>query len=95
MSKTTVTERTTESLHASLRSLKSIHITTTLVFCAIILAWVLLGYWRSNLPLFLSTLAIAVGTVTAQYASANGIRAELARRAHAVPPEATHQEDKS
>lgn len=95
MSKTTVTERTTESLQSNLRSLNAIHMTTTLIFCAIILAWVFLGYWRSNLPLFLSTLAIAVGTVTAQFASANGIRAELARRAHAAIPEAPHQEDKS
>lgn len=72
--------RTPEALASKLRTLKTIQATILVVFAVILLTWVVLGYWRSNVPLFVSTVGAAVSISAAIVASRRSLRAELKKR---------------
>ena len=71
---------TDEELHAKLKTFKTLQATTTGIFLVIILAWIVLGFWKTNLPVFIITVVCAVGLSASQFASASGIRAEINKR---------------
>lgn len=75
-----LTQLTTEVLQGKLRAAQTVQRTLFAIFGVIVLAWLVLGYWRTNVAVFISTLVVAVGAGVAQSASTAGIRAELARR---------------
>jgi hypothetical protein len=50
------------------------------IFGVIILVWVVGGYWRQSLPIFLSTIVLAIGSTAAVGASQGWLSAELLRR---------------
>ncbi len=77
--------KTTAELENKLRKIKTIHGVTTAIFAVIILAWVLLGYWKTNLPVFISTVTMAAFLFLVQLASRRQISAELAARRQAPP----------
>ena len=76
----TKTELTTEQLEAKLKSIRVIHMTTVAIFAIIILVWIVLGHWRENLPVFISTVAMAVAISTLQFSSRSCLKSELKRR---------------
>jgi hypothetical protein len=50
------------------------------IFTLIVAAWVLLGYWKTNVPVFISTLALGVSSTAATSIAPSAARAELKRR---------------
>lgn len=70
----------TEQLTAKLRTARAIQRTTTGIFAVIILAWIVLGLWRANLPVFISTVAVSLALTVSQAASRRGLEMELQRR---------------
>jgi uncharacterized membrane protein len=80
MAKRPLTECTSEELETSLRKLKVVQITTVSIFGAIIAIWIFGGYVAQNIPVFISTLALAFGISAIQYASISETRKELTSR---------------
>ena len=80
MAKTTLADTPTEVLRQRLKAITTIQNTVIGLFAVIILAWLVLGHWRSNLPVFISTVAMGVAATVAQVAARSGLVAELRRR---------------
>jgi uncharacterized membrane protein len=80
MARKSLSEMTTEELASKVRALKSIQTTIFAVFAVIIGTWLVLGLWRTNLPVFISTVVLAVGTSASQIAVRGGLMKELERR---------------
>jgi hypothetical protein len=75
---------TTDVLHGKLKAAQALQRTVFGIFAVIILAWIVLGFWRTNTPVFISTIAAAVAAGASVTAAPRGIRAELARRESAA-----------
>jgi uncharacterized membrane protein YccF (DUF307 family) len=67
-------------LEGKLKVSTSIQRTTMIVFAVILGAWLALGYWREQLPVFISTVVIAVALTAIQSGSRTAIERELRRR---------------
>lgn len=67
-------------LETKLKSSKSIQLTTMIIFAIIIGAWLVLGFWREQLPVFISTVAVAVALTATQSGSRTAIEQELRKR---------------
>ncbi len=80
MAKTTLADTPTEELCAKLRAIKIVQNTITGIFGLIILAWLVLGYWRTNLPVFFGTVAMALGVSAMQLATRSSLVKELKKR---------------
>lgn len=70
-------EPTTDQIEAKLKKFKVVQWTTMMIFAVIILIWIFLGYWRSNLPVFISTVAMAIAISASLYASQSGLKLAL------------------
>jgi len=77
-------EMTTAQLESKLRTLTAIQRTVIAIFAIIIATWLLMGLWRNNVPVFISTLVLAVGVSVSQLVVRNGLRQELDRRQSAT-----------
>lgn len=73
----------TDALQDKLRAAQAVQRTVFGIFTVIVLAWLVLGYWRTNTPVFISTLVVAIGAGIAVSTGPRSVRAELARRASA------------
>lgn len=80
MARKPLSEMTTEELESKVRALKPIQTTIFAVFAVIIATWLVLGLWRQNLPVFISTVAVAVGASASQLAVRGGLMKELEKR---------------
>ena len=80
MSKKTLSTLSDDELQGKLKTSNSIAVTTTSILVVIILAWVVLGYWKTNVPVFISTICVAVVSSSSQFAIRQGLRAEINRR---------------
>ena len=80
MAKPSLSERSTETLQTMLRAAGTLRNTVAIIFGVIILAWIVGGYWKQNVPVFISTIAMGVAVTALQFASVANIRAELDRR---------------
>lgn len=69
-----------EELARKLKAARSIQITVGVIFGLIILTWLILGYWRSNVPVFISTIAMGLTTLAITSVVPQGIAKELQRR---------------
>ena len=83
MAKTTPADLPTEELRSKVKAITTIQNTVVVIFAVIILAWLVLGYWRTNLPVFISTVAMAVAISATQIATRSGLVAELRKREQA------------
>jgi len=83
MAKTPIADKSTAELTSNLNAAKKVHLVTMIIFGVIILAWVVGGYWRKNVPVFISTVAMALAISAVQIASRSGLVAELKRRGEA------------
>lgn len=68
---------TLEELEAKLKSAKTTQITVMVIFGLIILAWIVLGYWRDNTPVFVTTIALAIAIGASTSAGPRKISAEI------------------
>ncbi|MGE0885144.1 MAG: hypothetical protein AB7P14_16480 [Blastocatellales bacterium] len=64
MAQKTSSDLNLEELQSKLKAAKAVQITFVIIFAVIIVAWVVLGYWRKNVPMFISTLALAISITT-------------------------------
>ena len=93
MAKQNLTELSTEQLRGKLKAVQSILWTVAGIFTLIVAVWVVLGYWRTNLPVFITTLTMAVTLPLVIFASMGGIKAELKRREQSVGGENVAKSD--
>lgn len=71
---------TTDELKAKLAAARKIYAVVIAIFGVIILAWIVLGLWRENVPVFISTVAMAVAISALLMASRNKLSSELKKR---------------
>jgi len=79
-----LSQLTTDALRNNLKAAQAIERTVLGIFVVIVLAWIVLGYWRKNVAMFLGTLSLAFGAWAAVSMGPRRLRAELARRVSAA-----------
>lgn len=70
----------TDELKRLIKNRRLITLNVLIIFVVIIMAWVFLGYWRENLPVFISTIVLGIAAPAAMHATSNGLRKELRKR---------------
>ncbi|MEZ6139129.1 MAG: hypothetical protein R3B84_01030 [Zavarzinella sp.] len=70
----------TEELKSKLQKIRTIQVTILIIFAFIILVWLILGYWRNNIAIFIVTVSSGITTTAALIASTSGITAEIKKR---------------
>ncbi len=75
-----------QALQQRLRAVQAIQRTVLAIFALIILAWIVLGYWRDNLPVFITTVTMAVATGAATSIGPRSLRAQIKKRQSAATP---------
>ena len=83
--KSNLSEMSTADLKSKLSSIRKIQLTVAIIFGVIILAWIVLGYWKTNVPVFISTVAVSITSVAAMTVSSSALAAELKKREN--PPQ--------
>ena len=68
---------TIEELEAKLKAAKKNQLIVMVIFGLIILAWIVLGYWRDNTPVFITTIALAVAIGFATSAGPRKLSADI------------------
>jgi cyanate permease len=71
---------TTPVLEGRLKAALAVQRTVTAIFAVIIAAWLALGYWKSNVPVFISTVAMGVAISAMTSIAPRAVKAELKRR---------------
>ena len=71
------TSETIAEMEAKLNKAKKTQMTVMIIFGLIILAWLVLGYWRENIPVFISTVALAIAISFASGAGARKLSADI------------------
>lgn len=84
--KTPLKDLSTEDLKANLKKIKIVHGAILAIFGIILLAWVVLGHWRENPPLFISTVVMTGAIFAALAASRSGLVRELKKREQSSLP---------
>ena len=69
-----------QELEEKIKSSKQVQKVVGIIFAVIILAWLILGYWHTNTPVFISTVALAVFIFIFSGRGAGQMSAELERR---------------
>lgn len=80
MAKKTTEELSTEELRARVAGFGKVRLTVAGIFGLIILGWIVGGYWRDNLPVFIATVAMAISTFAMMGATQGPMIEELKRR---------------
>lgn len=76
---------TVEALESKLKGAVLLRRIVIGIFALILGAWIVLGYWRSNTPVFITTIVLAVGVTYGASASAASVERELRRRRSGLP----------
>jgi hypothetical protein len=71
---------TVEELQNLLKGRNTITYTVAGIFAVIILGWVVTGYWRQNMLLFISTIVLAMGVSAAMHTASYSLRSEIKKR---------------
>lgn len=80
-----ISDLSTAELQSKFKAARSIQRTVLGIFVVIVLAWILLGYWRSNLPVFISTLVVAIGAMVSVSIAPRSLADELRKRQQKSP----------
>ncbi len=75
-----LTTLSVEELESALKGKRTILRTVIGIFGLIVAAWIVLGFWRENTPVFISTVAVSIFAALAVWASSRGLEEELRRR---------------
>ncbi len=78
--KKSLAEMTTEELKSKLKTINSLLYTLIVIFTVIVIAWLALGYWKTNLPVFITTICMGVAASGGVFASTSAVRHELKNR---------------
>jgi hypothetical protein len=76
----------TDELTRQLAAVRKVHLVITGIFAVIVLTWIVGGYWRQSLPVFVSTVAMSVAITAMQFSMRARLEKELARRGAAGAP---------
>ena len=71
---------TTDELEARCRSMRGVQYAISGIFALIILAWLVLGEWSENLPMFISTVMMGVALSIIMALTRRPLVAEIRRR---------------
>lgn len=80
MAKTSLEDLSTDELRAKLKAIKTIQNAVLVIFGVIILGWIVPGYWRENIPVFISTVAMAIAIGAMHVATRRSMVDELRKR---------------
>ena len=70
-------EPTIESMEKTLKAAQTARWVVATIFALIILAWIALGYWRTNVPVFVATIAMGLTSFVAASAGANAMASKI------------------
>jgi len=79
-------ELSDEQLQAKLKAAKAVQLTVAIIFGIIVLAWIVGGYWQKNVPMFISTLAMAISITTLVSLVPRKLANELKQRRQSIEP---------
>lgn len=71
---------TTDELLQRLKSMRNVQLIVSLIFAVILAAWVILGYWKTNTPVFIITMVMAFLMIVITNARSQKLKAVLAER---------------
>lgn len=80
MPKTGLSRLSVPQLRARLAAARSVQRTAIGIYALILVAWVLSGSWRANLPVFVVALVMGAGVALVVSLAPGKIRQELERR---------------
>ncbi|WP_169978243.1 hypothetical protein [Tautonia rosea] len=69
-----------EAMKSKLKAIRSVHLTIIGIFCVIILGWLVTGVWQKNLPMFITTVVLAVSMSVTNLAVQSKLKAEISKR---------------
>lgn len=69
-----------EELRTRLAKAKTLQRTVWIIFGLIILAWIVLGFWRENTPVFIINVVLGVAVSAITTAPRRALEQELAKR---------------
>ncbi len=78
-----LSDMTDEELAAKLKTAVAVNVTVSVIFTLIVIAWVALGYWKTNVPVFVSTITMGLMSFLITSAAPRRLRSEIARRSQA------------
>lgn len=67
-------------LESKLKSAQAVQRTVIGIFAVIVLAWIVLGYWQTNLPVFIITIVMGAAASLPASANLKRLRAEIDKR---------------
>ncbi len=71
---------TTDELLQRLKSMRNVQLIVSLIFAVILAAWVILGYWKTNMPVFIITMVMAFLMIVITNTRSQKLKAVLAER---------------
>ena len=80
MAARSLSDMPTDELRRQVQAMRKVHTVIIGIFAVIVLVWLVGGYWRQNIPVFISTVAMSVAITAMQIASRGRLQKELARR---------------
>jgi hypothetical protein len=80
MARQDLTTLSVEELESALKGKRTLLRTVIGIFGLIVAAWIVLGLWRENTPVFISTVAVSVFVTVAAWTASRGLEEELRRR---------------
>ena len=67
-------------LEGKLKTVQALQRTIIGIFAVIVLTWIVLGLWQDNLPVFIITIVMGVGTTLPASVNVNKVKAEIEKR---------------
>lgn len=80
MSKEDWAELDIKSLETKFKAARTLQRTVIGLFAVIVLAWVILGFWRSNPPVFISTIAMGLAATGSVSIAPSRLKAAIRKR---------------
>ncbi|MCA9034126.1 MAG: hypothetical protein KDA91_03295 [Planctomycetaceae bacterium] len=75
-----IEEMTDDELNQKLKDARRLQLLVGSIWGVIITVWVVLGYWQSNVPVFISTIALGLTSAAITNIAPQKIAAEIKRR---------------
>ncbi|MEM7334483.1 MAG: hypothetical protein AAF490_20575 [Chloroflexota bacterium] len=73
-------ELSTTEVEEKLKKAKTTQTAVAIIFGLIVLAWIVLGYWRTNVPVFVTTLAMSTIIIITTRNNTQSLEEEIKKR---------------
>ena len=78
--KPTLSEMSIAELESKRKTARAIQLTVSVIFAVIVLLWIVLGYWRTNTPVFIVTVVMGVAISMVTSVTPRAVTTELNQR---------------